>query len=179
MSATAPSDIVRRLDELRDLALDLRWAWRPDVRDFFLGLDPDGRLTGARDPWAIVRFAPTERLKELLADPTFCATLERLTAERTAYLADGGWYGRTHDGTREPLVAVSLVIVGAASGLLLLATGSRPADGLHLLYAFIAIALIPLARSFLGRTSGRRASGLLLVAFVVLGAVVYRLFTTG
>jgi hypothetical protein len=74
---------------------------------------------------------------------------------------------------------VSLVIVGAASGLLLLAAGSRPGDGLHLLYALIAIALIPLARSFLGRMRGRGPSALLLGAFVVLGAVVYRLFTTG
>ncbi|NJD29925.1 MAG: hypothetical protein FIA92_16735 [Chloroflexi bacterium] len=75
--------------------------------------------------------------------------------------------------------ATSLVIVGAASGLFMLASGSRPADGLHLLYAVIAIALIPLARSFLGRARGRGAGALLLVAFLVLGAVVYRLFTTG
>ena len=76
-------------------------------------------------------------------------------------------------------VVVSVLIVEAASGLLLLVSGARPAEGLHLLYAAIAIALIPLARSFLGRAGGRGASALLLVAFVVLGAVVYRLFTTG
>lgn len=74
---------------------------------------------------------------------------------------------------------VSFVIVGAASGLLLLVSGQRPTDGLHLLYAVIAIAIIPLARSFLGRRRDRGANVLLLVAFVVLGAVVYRLFTTG
>ena len=74
---------------------------------------------------------------------------------------------------------VSLVVVGAASGLLMVAAGSRPADGLHFLYALIAIAIIPLARSFLGRMRGRGPTTLLLAAFVVLGAVVYRLFTTG
>ena len=74
---------------------------------------------------------------------------------------------------------VSVFVVGAASGLIMLVSGARPAEGLHLLYAAIAIALIPLARSFLGRASGRSATVLLLVAFVVLGAVVYRLFTTG
>jgi hypothetical protein len=74
---------------------------------------------------------------------------------------------------------VAILIVGTASGLVMLASGARPAEGLHLLYAVIAIALIPLARSFLGRAGGRRAAALLLVAFVVLGAVVYRLFTTG
>lgn len=74
---------------------------------------------------------------------------------------------------------VSLLVVGAASGLVLLATGARPADGLHLLYTIVATALIPLARSFLGRMSGRAAAGLLLAAFVVLGGLIYRLFTTG
>lgn len=74
---------------------------------------------------------------------------------------------------------VSVLVVGAASGLVLLATGERPADGLHLLYATVAIALIPLARSFLGRTRARAGAALLLAAFVVLGGVAYRLFTTG
>jgi len=74
---------------------------------------------------------------------------------------------------------VSLLVVAAASGLIILAGGARPADGLHLLYALVAIALVPLARSFLGRASSRRSNLLLLVALVVLGAVVYRLFATG
>ena len=74
---------------------------------------------------------------------------------------------------------VSVLVVSAASGLVLLATGARPADGLHLLYAIVAIALIPLARSFVGRASSRAAGALLLAAFIVLGGVVYRLFTTG
>jgi hypothetical protein len=74
---------------------------------------------------------------------------------------------------------VAVFVVGAGSGAVLLVLGARPADGLHLLYSILAVALIPLARSFLGRGRGRGASALLLAAFVVLGAVVYRLFTTG
>lgn len=74
---------------------------------------------------------------------------------------------------------VAALIVAAASGLVLMTTGARPADGLHVLYAAVAVALVPLARSFVGRWSARRTSGLLLAAFAVLGAVVFRLFTTG
>lgn len=74
---------------------------------------------------------------------------------------------------------VAALIIGAASGLLRLASGASPVDGLHLLYAAIAIGLIPLARSFMGRAGGRGPAALLLVAFVVLGALVFRLFTTG
>lgn len=80
---------------------------------------------------------------------------------------------------RYQAAVVSVFVVAAASGLLLLLAGARPADGLHLLYAGVAIAVIPLARSFLGRARDRRATALLLVAFVVLGALTYRLFTTG
>ena len=74
---------------------------------------------------------------------------------------------------------VSLLIVASASGGLLFISGSRPSELLHWLYAGVAIATIPLARSFLGRASRRQSGLLFLVAFVVLGAVVYRLFTTG
>ena len=80
---------------------------------------------------------------------------------------------------RYQAAVVSVFIVGAASGALMMLGGSRPAEALHLLYAVIAVAIIPLARSFLGRINDKRAAALLLVAFVVLGAVTYRLFTTG
>lgn len=55
----------------------------------------------------------------------------------------------------------------------------QPADGLHLLYAVVAVALIPLVRSFVGRAGGRGASVLSLVAFSVLSALLYRVFVTG
>ncbi|MEO6579459.1 MAG: hypothetical protein ABIO99_11255 [Candidatus Limnocylindria bacterium] len=73
---------------------------------------------------------------------------------------------------------VSLLLVGSASGAILLASGARPRDGLHLLYALIALALVPLVRSFVGRAGGRGAALLLMAGFVALGAVLYRLFTT-
>ena len=73
----------------------------------------------------------------------------------------------------------SLLIVASASGLVMLVSGARPADGLHLAYGIVAVALIPLARSLGGRGSGRRAALFMSSAFVVLGAIVYRLFTTG
>ena len=74
---------------------------------------------------------------------------------------------------------VSLIIVGAASGTVLLVAGGRPAEPLHLIYAAIAVVVIPFARSFSGRTGDRREVVVLLGAFLVLGALLYRLFTTG
>lgn len=96
----------------------------------------------------------------------------------SALIAAKGLEG-TRSFERFQAAVVSLLIVASASGLLLLVTGSRPSESLHLLYAGVALAVIPLARSFLGRASRRRAGLLFLTAFVVLGAALYRLFTTG
>lgn len=75
-------------------------------------------------------------------------------------------------------VVVTVVLVEAASGLIQLSRG-RPNEGLHLLYGLVAVALIPLARSFFGREGGRVGPVVLVVAFMVLGAVIFRLFSTG
>ncbi len=73
---------------------------------------------------------------------------------------------------------VVLFLVAAAAGATQLASGSPPRENLHLLYAAIAIGLIPLARSFVPGSS-RRAAWLMVAAYLVLGGVLLRLFTTG
>ena len=74
---------------------------------------------------------------------------------------------------------VSVLFVGSVSGAVLLASGARPTDGLHLLYAAVALAMVPLARSFTARSGQRATAALLLAAFVVLAALLYRLLATG
>jgi hypothetical protein len=66
---------------------------------------------------------------------------------------------------------VAPLVVAAVSGLFMVATGAWPADGLHLLYAALAVGLIPLARSFLGALRGRRADVFMIVAFAVLATM--------
>ena len=127
MSDMPPSD-VKAWDSLRDLALDLRWSWRPEIRAFFRALDPDG----ARDPWALFRLAPTKRVEGLLADTAFRASLERLAAERAAYLADGSWFERAHGHAGEPLVAYFSAEVGLDEALPLYSGGLGVLSGDHL-----------------------------------------------
>lgn len=74
---------------------------------------------------------------------------------------------------------VSILIVGAASGAIILVSAARPSDDLHFAYAGIAVGLIPLARSFVDRRGGPAAAPLMLAAFVALGALVVRLLATG
>jgi hypothetical protein len=72
---------------------------------------------------------------------------------------------------------VTVLVVAAAIGAVNLVTGAHLGDGLHLLYGAAAIIAIPIARSF---GKGRpRASAVMLLAFVALGGILYRLFATG
>jgi hypothetical protein len=84
--------------------------------------------------------------------------------------------GRRFD--RFQALVVALFLVAAVAGVGLLITGGQPRESLHLVYAAIAIGVVPLARSFVPATD-RRAGIAALAVFVVLGFVVYRLFATG
>ncbi len=93
-----------------------------------------------------------------------------------ALAATGKGGGRAYQGLLGAIVG--LVLGASVAGALMFVSGSRPADGLHVVYAGVAIVLLPLARSYLGPSS-RRDRLLLLGALVVLGGVVFRLFGTG
>lgn len=78
---------------------------------------------------------------------------------------------------RTILLALALVAVGIASGLVVLLTGGRPDDPLHLVYAVAALLVLPVAR-FWGRLE-RHRTAVLGVGGVLLAALVLRLFQTG
>jgi hypothetical protein len=78
---------------------------------------------------------------------------------------------------RAILVALALVAVGIASGLIVLLTGGHPEDPLHLLYALVALAVLPVVRFWGGL--GRHRMLALGVGGVLLAALVLRLFQTG
>lgn len=93
-----------------------------------------------------------------------------------ALVGSGRPAGRVFE--RYQYLMVGLALVASAAGAALLASGSRPRDDLHLLYAGLAIGVIPLARSFVAGQDSRRPLAIFL-AFVVLGGVLFRLLTTG
>jgi hypothetical protein len=78
---------------------------------------------------------------------------------------------------RALLGAIVIVIVAIGSGLVLLAAGSRPADGLHLLYAAVALLVLPAVR--FPAAFARRRGLAIGVGAVVLVALVVRLAQTG
>ncbi len=78
---------------------------------------------------------------------------------------------------RYQAIVVLVVLLAAVAGAARLVTGGSPADNLHLLYGVVAVGAIPFARSFVAGRE-RRETLLVLVAFVVLAVVLFRLFAT-
>lgn len=117
---------------LRELALDLRSSWRPEVRELFRSIDPDGSLTGATDPWTILRLMPAAQLSARAGDPAFIAELDRLASERAAYLAGSGWFERAHGASSGPLVGHLSAEVGLDEALPLYSGGLGVLAGDHL-----------------------------------------------
>jgi hypothetical protein len=78
---------------------------------------------------------------------------------------------------RAILAGLVLTAAGIVLGLVILITGGRPTDPLHLLYAAVALAVVPIAR-FWDRLAGHRLVAVGVGALILAGLVV-RLFQTG
>jgi len=86
---------------------------------------------------------------------------------------------------RLALAVEAFIAVNVGLGGLLLATGERPSDPLHLLYGVAALVTVPVGWWWGGRpdgsgaTSRRRRDGWLLLAVAILVGVELRLVATG
>jgi hypothetical protein len=116
-------------------------------------------------------------------------------AASVALLVAGGWSAiatRRSGGARDHrfavdrlvLVVLALVLTNGLVGLLLIGTGGRPADPLHLLYGPVAVATLPVGvwlsrRVSAGAVATRRREAWLIAATVVLLGIELRLFATG
>jgi len=93
-------------------------------------------------------------------------------------LTDGA--GRAHGVLRSLRIAIGIVVgLEAMLGVILFATGQRPAEGLHLLYGLAILGVIPLAASLTAEAPPRPRAAVLAVAAVVQLLLVWRLYTTG
>lgn len=76
-------------------------------------------------------------------------------------------------------VLVGLLAAQIILGGFLYVQGRRPAEPLHYLYAVVALAAIPAARSLALDAPARSRAGVMAVAGIVVAALVWRLFATG
>jgi hypothetical protein len=79
------------------------------------------------------------------------------------------------------LITLSVLLLGIASagGLGLLAGGASPSEGLHLVYAALAFAILPLTASLFGTASSRARGIATTVGAIVALGIIVRLFQTG
>ncbi|MGC2693971.1 MAG: DUF3417 domain-containing protein, partial [Desulfobaccales bacterium] len=88
---------LRRLagmDDLIELALDLRWSWNHAADDIWRPLAPElWDLT--RNPWVILQTVAPGKLKELAADAKFRARVETLAQEMRTSRDAAAWFQKT------------------------------------------------------------------------------------
>jgi len=120
--ASLPRGLPAGLEELRDLALDLRWTWSHAADDLWRRLDA-ATWERTENPWILLQDISRYRLLELAANPELLAELQRLAEARRQYLAERGWYGSSCAGIGPALIAYFCMEFGLGEALPLYAGG--------------------------------------------------------
>src|SRR6266545_1002714 len=87
---TIVPSIPETLSRLRELALNLRWAWDRDTRDLLRRLDPELWESSRHNPVLMLGSVRQERLDEAAADDGFVAQYRRVCERLDEYLAAAG-----------------------------------------------------------------------------------------
>ena len=83
------------MDELVELALDLRWSWDHGADDIWRPLAPElWDLT--RNPWVILQTVAPDKLKNLAADAKFRARVETLAQKMSTSRSAAAWFQKAH-----------------------------------------------------------------------------------
>ena len=101
------ADELRRLagmDDLLELALDLRWSWDHGADEIWRQLAPE-LWDVTRNPWVILQTVATGKLKELAADAEFRARVETLAQEMRTSRGAAAWFQKTQ--AQAPLTKVA------------------------------------------------------------------------
>src|SRR5271157_5494836 len=97
---------LRRLagmDELLELALDLRWFWDQGADEIWRPLAPElWDLT--RNPWVILQSVAPDKLKKLVEDANFRTRVETLVQEMRTSREAASWFQDVQ--AQAPLTAV-------------------------------------------------------------------------
>jgi starch phosphorylase len=98
--------LPQELERLRDLALNLRWAWDHQTLNLFRRLDPELWVSTDYNPIKLLGLITQERLLELIDDPSFMAQLDRTWDEFVNYMDDPKtWYRTTYGEVDGPYIA--------------------------------------------------------------------------
>ncbi len=93
------------LSGLLDLAYNLRWAWRGEVREVFRRLDSKLWETTEHNPVAMLGQVDQSRLEAVTKDAGFMTQFRREYNELQEYLSRKGWWRRKYGVSEKPKVA--------------------------------------------------------------------------
>jgi starch phosphorylase len=97
-------DLEQLRSGLRDLALDLRWAWNHAADELWARLDPE--LWGlTRNAWIILQTVSHQRLDACLTDPAFREKLEETLDYYEYHNTRRHWFDTAHPGS--PLTGIA------------------------------------------------------------------------
>ncbi len=92
------------MEELVELALDLRWSWNHGADDIWRSLDAElWDLT--RNPWIILQTIGRDKLKELADSPKFRSSLKKQVKQMHASRSAPAWFQSAYP--RAPLTTVA------------------------------------------------------------------------
>ena len=92
------------MEELLELALDLRWSWDHGADEIWRPLAPElWDLT--RNPWVILQTVAPDKLKKLAADAKFRTRVETLVQEMRTSREAASWFQEVQ--TQAPLTTVA------------------------------------------------------------------------
>ena len=104
---TIRPSLPERLEPLRGIAHNLRWAWNHDTIELFRRLDSELWETSGHNPVLMLGTVRQSRLEDARADEGFLAHMDRIAENLDSYLtAKSTWFDRDHEyEERQPLVA--------------------------------------------------------------------------
>ena len=83
------------IEDLLELALDLRWSWVHTEDELWAQLDPElWALT--HNPWVVLQTVSRTKLQALLTDPAFRRQVDALVHTQRQYLQRPAWFQQAH-----------------------------------------------------------------------------------
>src|SRR5487761_691768 len=107
---------VEGVDDLAELALDLRNCWDRGADQLWSRLEPDlWNLT--HNPWVVLQTVSRTKLKSLAADPAYRKDVLTLLENRAKRLTGPSWFERTHGNSELTSVAYFSMEFGLSEAL--------------------------------------------------------------
>ena len=87
------------IESLRELALDLHWAWNHRADEIWARLEPE-LWAATHNPWVVLQTVSPAKLKAFLGRLDNRKRVESLLDHRRRHLAAKAWFAQNHPGER-------------------------------------------------------------------------------